>query len=125
MNPVDEFFEKLPPEERETALLLRETVRQALPEAREKLAYGVAYYSLRRRVCYIWPASVPRGGHGAGVALGFCRGSSFQHHRELLRFEGRRLVGVLLFHRPEEVAALPLEALLREAARVDGAVHPR
>ena len=55
----DGLFESLPESERLTAMILRDLIKETLPEATEKLSWGAPFYSGRRNICFIWPASIP------------------------------------------------------------------
>ena len=58
---IDEFLDYLPEQERRLVDFLREIVLDCIPDAREKLSYNVPYYSRNRRICFIWPSSIPWG----------------------------------------------------------------
>lgn len=49
----------------------------------EGAAYKVPYYYGHRRVCFIWPASIPAGPK-TGVILGFCYGNLMDDPRNIL-----------------------------------------
>jgi hypothetical protein len=72
---MGEFWAWLPRDEREIVDVLRQIVLENLPKgAVEKFAYNVPCYYGKKRICIIWPASVPRGGIKRGVLLGFFQG---------------------------------------------------
>ena len=63
-----EFWEFLPEKERIVVDVLRQIVLKNLPPyCKEKLSYNVPYYYGKRRICLIWPGSVPWGGIREGV----------------------------------------------------------
>lgn len=76
---VDDFLSHLPEEELTIVEFLRELVFECIPEVKEKLSYNVPFYSRRRRICYIWPASVPWGGIKEGVCFGFTKGKQMSN----------------------------------------------
>ncbi len=79
-HDYDEFFDYLPAEEQKLVQVLRSIILETIPEVTEKISYNVPFYSLRKRICYIWPSAIPWGGlvPGSGVALGFSRGRELQ-----------------------------------------------
>lgn len=64
---------------------------------REKLSYGVPYYFLKSRICFIWPASMPNSSNAEGVTLGFCKGYLMGNEEGLLKAQGRKEVFVILY----------------------------
>lgn len=120
MQPIDDLYDQLPDSERELALVLRDIVRTELPHLREKLAHGAPFYYGRRWLCYIWPASLPKGGIRQGVVLGFCRGHLLPS-ASLLTFNGRKQVGYLHYRHIEQIEPDLLLTLLHEADAVDRA----
>jgi hypothetical protein len=115
---IDQLFDGLPEEERITAGILRDLVKEHLPNAREKLSWGAPFYHGRRSVCFIWPASIPWGKLENGVALGFSRARELDHHG-FLGFDTRKQVGRHLFLRPEEINIEVVVGLLQQAWLLD------
>ncbi|KIA85196.1 DUF1801 domain-containing protein [Flavobacterium sp. AED] len=76
-NTIEEFLDYLTEDEREIVLFLRKIILECIPNCKEKLAYNVPFYYRHSRICYIWPASIPWGKVEQGVAIGFCKGTSF------------------------------------------------
>lgn len=71
-----EFWDFLPENERIIVDVLRQIILENLPSiCKEKLAYNVPYYYGNKRICLIWPGSIPWGGIREGVLLGFCQGN--------------------------------------------------
>lgn len=118
MTPIDFTFFNLPEHERELALVLRGIVRDALPEAQERLAYRAPFYYGKRRICYIWPASIPWGGIREGVALGFCYGHLLPS-APLLEFATRKEVGQIILQTADAIHLPQLQLLLSEAVALD------
>lgn len=117
-NSVDEFLEALPPDERQLVEQLREIIFYCMPQAKEKLSYNVPYYSLRSRVCFIWPASVPWGGIQKGVLIGFCKGHLLSD-ASYLEAGNRKQVFTKTFYATKEINREILNSLLFEAAWID------
>lgn len=116
---VEELLATLPAEERVIVEQLREIVLTSLPNAKEKLSYGVPYYFLQSRVCFIWPASVPRGGIDKGVLIGFCKGHLLSD-AGYLEAGKRKQVLTRTFYTTKEIDRERLSRLLYEAAWIDG-----
>lgn len=72
---INDFFDYLPEGEKAIVDYLRTIILECLPPHKEKLSYNVPYYYINRRICFIWPGSVPWGGFREGVMLGFCNGN--------------------------------------------------
>ena len=103
-SDVDSFLRALPHDERESAVRLRRIILTVAAGSEERLSYGVPYYFGFRRICFVWPGSVPGGGPRAeGVKLGFCYGSEFQSESELLTMETRKQVAMATFRTPDEI----------------------
>ena len=116
---VEELLATLPAEERVIVEQLREIVLTCLPNAKEKLSYGVPYYFLQSRVCFIWPASVPWGGIDKGVLIGFCKGHLLSD-AGYLEVGKRKQVLTRTFYTTKEIDRERLSRLLYEAAWIDG-----
>lgn len=117
---VDEFLEFLPDHERNIVEILRQIVQECMPEAREKLSYNVPYYWLKKRVCYIWPSSVPWGKvQRHGVLLGFCRGQHIPDDIGYLNKGERKEVASKTFLREQDIDADLLRSYLYAAVLAD------
>lgn len=83
MNPqpfkfhsFEDFFEFLNSEEKQIVTVLDLMIFEIVPNVKRKLSYNVPFYSVKKRICFIWPASVPWGNVKlTGVQLGFCQGN--------------------------------------------------
>ena len=117
---IDELFESLPEYERITAAILRELVKETLPEAREKLSWGAPFYHGKRSICFIWPASIPWGKLDEGVALGFTKAHLLDHDG-FLGTDTRKQLGRHVFGAPEEIDVERVRSLLAAAGEVDRA----
>jgi hypothetical protein len=119
-DSIDEFLEFLPDQEREIVDILRSIVRECMPEAREKLSYNVPYYSLKSRICFIWPSSVPWGKvQPNGVVLGFCKGFLLQDDLNYLEKGNRKQVYTKTFADKSEIYPDLLRSYLFEAIDLD------
>lgn len=117
---VHDFITNLPKEERIIVSRLRDLLFDIDPRFREKLSYGVPYFSRNRRVCFIWPASAPLGPINAKVSFGFCYANLFSNVQGILLKEGRKQVYVARFSSINEIDEKPLLEIIQEALIVDG-----
>jgi hypothetical protein len=66
------LYQKLPENERIILDVLRQIVRETLPDyCKEKLSFNVPLFYGNKAICIVWPATVPRGGVKEGVLFGF------------------------------------------------------
>ena len=116
---VNEFIINLPKTERIIVSRLRDLLFETEPRFREKLAYGVPYFSRNRRVCFIWPASAPLGPTNAKVSFGFCYANLLSNTQGLLLKEGRKQVYIARFSSLNEIDEKLLLEIIHEALLVD------
>lgn len=115
-HDVADFLSYLPEEELQLVQVLRTIVLDCLYDGgEERLSFNVPFYHRHGQLCFIWPASVPWGNVAEGVALGFIQGRSLSDPEQLLRFEGRKQVGRLIFTLPSQIQREQIELLLYEA----------
>jgi hypothetical protein len=115
-----EFWEYIPEEERIIVDVLRQIVLKHLPSyCKEKLSYNVPCYYGKRRICLIWPGSVPWGGIRDGVLFGFCYGNRLKDPNNYLTHGTNKQVFYKIFHSTDEIDYDAIVALLKEAVEVD------
>jgi uncharacterized protein YdeI (YjbR/CyaY-like superfamily) len=115
-----EFWDSLPAKERIITDVLRQIVLENLPvHCKEKLTYNVPYYYGKRRICLLWPASVPRGGFKNGVMLGFCQGNKLKDADHYLTHGTNKQVFYKIFQSADEISIKPIVSLLKEAVEID------
>src|SRR5262245_47422529 len=125
LRSVVELWERLPEDERAIMDVLRQIIRATLPEAcTERLAYNVPFYYGKRRICLIWPASVPRGGFKEGVLLGFAQGFRLKDPRGYLRHGTNKVVYYRIFRSADEIDPEAIVELLHEAVALDQDARP-
>ena len=101
-----------PAELREISQGLRELVRGALPEVRERLnPWHIYSFAGRQDFCYLAVSS-------QHVSLGFIKGTSLRDPGQLLEGTGRNLRHVK-FRRPEDLDRTGLRELVAEAMEFD------
>ncbi len=115
-----DFWEKLPEHERLIVDVLRQIVIENLPATcREKFAYRVPFYYGKKRICCIWPGSVPRGGFSSGVLLGFIQGYKLKNLRGYITNGTNKQVYYRIIHSVDEIDEKIIVLLLKEALEID------
>ncbi len=100
--------------------MLRQIVLENLPTyCKEKLTYNVPYYYGKRRICLIWPASVPWGGFKSGVLLGFSQGHQLKDKERYLTHGTNKQVYYKIFTSTDEIDPRAVVTLLKEAVEWD------
>ncbi|MEC7763299.1 MAG: DUF1801 domain-containing protein [Pseudomonadota bacterium] len=113
MSEVDEWFEALTPDQRETLLSLRGLILDAGPGVDEAIRWRQPCYSRRKLFCYLQKSKTH-------VTLGFQNGARMPDVPGLLEGEGKDMRHV----RFVPGAAIPeaaVRTLIDEALAVDGA----
>ena len=117
---VLECLESLPEGERLLADILRQIVLENIPvSCKERLAYNVPFYYGKRRICLIWPASIPRGGFKEGVLLGFCRGYQLKDEDQYLKHGTNTRIFYKIYRSLEDIDESAICKLLKEAVELD------
>jgi hypothetical protein len=116
---VEDLIANLPEPERKITLTLRQHILENAPMLREKLSYGVPYYSKKSRVCFIWPASIPNGGIAEGVVLGFCKGHLLSNEEGLLQGNGRKEVVTAQYVSLKQIDWPQVRQWIQEALIID------
>jgi hypothetical protein len=122
---IDDFIANLPTDERVIVSKLRALLFGADPRFREKLSYGVPYFSRNRRVCFLWPASAPSGPTNAKVSFGFCYANLLSNAQGLLLEEGRKQVYIARFSSINEINEKLLLEIIHEALIIDDMFMPK
>ena len=119
MADIEDFMITLPKSERLITQRLYHIILNCDPRIRVKLSYGVPFFSINRRLCFIWPASAPQGPKDGKVSLGLCYGHLLSSHDGLLKMEGRTQVSVARFFTMREIIERTIEEIIMEAILVD------
>lgn len=125
MNSVEEYISFLPADEQGITAYLRNIILETSPKFTEKLSYGVPYFYINSRVCFIWPASSPLSIHKQGVQLGFCKGNKLSNLHGIIDMADRKEVGIILFTALSEINEELVKELLFEAIELDALVATR
>lgn len=123
MDAVQEYIAALYGEEKRIANYLYEIVLSTSPKFKTKLSYGVPYFSINYRVCFIWPASSPLAIEKEGVQLGFCKGSLISNQQGLLDMGKRKEVAIINYIQLGQINEDLVREILFEAIEVDEWVY--
>ncbi len=116
---LEDFFDFIPSHELVIVEFLRDLIFDVIPDVREKLSYNVPYYSRHRNICFLWPASIPWGGIGEGVNLGFNNGYLLTNPDSFMEKGRRKQVYVKTFLSRKEIDSDRIRMLLLEACEID------
>ncbi len=115
-----EFWEYLPEDERIIADVLRQIILEGLPAyCKEKLSYNVPFFYGKRRICMIWPASIPWGGIKSGVLFGLCQENKLIDVNNFLTHGTNKQVFYKIYHSPQEIDYDAIVSIIQEAVEVD------
>jgi hypothetical protein len=120
INSLVELYAILPEEEKLIVDVLRQIIRETLPDyCREKISYNVPFFYGNRGICIVWPATVQRGGIRNGVLLGFWHGHRLKDSDHFLSRGTNKQVFYKIYENVEEVDERPIKKLLKEAMKLD------
>jgi hypothetical protein len=110
----------LPQHERIITDILRQIITENLPKNyKEKLAWNVPCYYVNKRICIIWPASIPGGGVKEGVLLGFSQGFRLKDRHKYLEHGTNKRIYYKIILSPDDIDERAIKSLLREALLID------
>lgn len=112
---IEEFISLLPNEEQKITIRLREIILDTNPAFEEKFAYGVPYYYIKKRVCFVWPTTIPRSGFKSGVILGFCNGVILKKKFDIISSGSCKVVGWIQYQHIKEINPKLIKDILIEA----------
>ncbi len=112
---INSFISTLPEEEKKMTLRLREIILETNPSFEEKFAYGVPYYYLNKRVCFVWPTSVPRSGFKSGVIFGISNGVILKKKFDIISCGSCKVIGWIQYHKLKEIKPRIVKEILTEA----------
>ncbi|MBN8572136.1 MAG: DUF1801 domain-containing protein [Ignavibacteria bacterium] len=112
---IKNFISNLPEEQKYITFKLREIILETNPSFEEKFAYGVPYYYLNKRVCFVWPTSVPRSGFKSGVIFGISNGVILKKKFDIISCGSCKVVGWIQYHNLKEIKPKKIKEILTEA----------
>ncbi len=116
---VEDLLAFIPDDEKEITFILRQLIFDSIPHVKEKLSYNVPFYYGNRRICFIWPGSVPWGKTKPGVEFGFTKGYLLSDDTGYLEKGNRKEVYIKTFYHPSEIDPAIIKMLLFEASQID------
>ena len=123
MDAVKEYIAALEGEEQGIARYLYEVIQSTSPKFKTKLSYGVPYFSINYRECFIWPSSSPLAIEKEGVQLGFCKAILLANQQGLLDMGERKEVAIINYTQANQINENLVREILFEAIEVDELVH--
>lgn len=124
MKDVADFVANLKGEENLIVRRLRNIILDTDPRLQEKLSYGVPYFFLQRRVCFLWPASHLPMGYSSQlkdqpkVTFGLCYGNLLSNVQGLLLKEGRKQFYVIKYSSLTEIDVNAVREIILEAVLI-------
>jgi hypothetical protein len=120
-SSLDDFYDFLPPNEQKIVHLLRQTVLDCLPNAKEKLSFNVPFFAVNKTICFIWPGSVWWGSRQTifGVQFGFVQGHKMTNADQHFHAGKRKQVILKTYQHINEIDTDILRAMLYEAYLID------
>lgn len=120
ISNIVELYDLLPEEERLIVDVLRQIVRETLPDyCKEKISYNVPFFYGNKGICIIWPSTVPRGGITKGVLLGFWYGNKLMDEDNYLSRGTNKQIFYKIYQTVEEIDEIAVTKLLKEAVQLD------
>lgn len=115
-----EFWQHLPYDERIIVDVLRVIILKTLPSSsKERLTYNVPFYYGNKRICFIWPSTIPKGGIKSGVLFGFCYGNKLIDVDAYLTHGTNKQVFYKIYHSIEDINEKAIVKLLNQAIEFD------
>ena len=115
----DSFLDALHPDERAICLRIRGLLQHNFPELKETWAYGAPFYKGKKRICFLYPASLPYSGLAQGVNLGFNRANFLSNEQGLLQMGNRKEVAYIPILKEKDIQEALFLEILHEAVLLD------
>lgn len=118
---IAEFLSGIDEKELKMVELLRDIIRESIPNCQEKLSYNVPFYSRYKTICYIWPGSVLWGKKQSytGVRLGFYNGYLMSDEENILHKDKRKQIFWAHFEALSEIPTETIRRYVNEAVILD------
>jgi hypothetical protein len=112
MLRIDDYILNLPEEKKQIYLVLREIIHETCPEVKERIAYGLPFFYLKKPFCYLHQ-------HRGGVDLSFTKGYLFAEYKQALEKRDRSRIRSLHYKHVSDIDPSLLSKILQEGAIVD------
>ncbi len=119
MDEVEDYINSLEGEEYAISNYLHQIIINTSPKIKAKLSYGVPYYRINYRLCFIWPSTAPYSIIKEGVQLGFCKGSLLSNAQRLLDMGNRKEVAIVNLTHTSQINEQFINEILYEAIEID------
>jgi uncharacterized protein YdeI (YjbR/CyaY-like superfamily) len=117
---LTELWSHLTDRERLITDILRQIITENLPKNyKEKLAWNVPCYYVNKRICIIWPASIPGGGLKEGVLLGFSQGYRLKDKHKYLEKGTNKRIYYKIILSVDDIDERAIKDLIKEALNID------
>jgi len=113
----DSFLDALTPVER--GIRIRGLILDNFPELKETWAYGAPFFKGRKRICFLYPASLPYSGVKEGVNFGFTRANFLSNDHGLLDIGDRKEVAYIAVLAEKDIREDLFLEILHEAIILD------
>lgn len=123
MCEVENYINSLEDEEFAISNYLHQIIINTSPKIKTKLSYGVPYYKINYRLCFVWQATAPYSIIKEGVQLGFCKGNLLSNAQELLDMGNRKEVAIVNFTKANQINEQQISEILYEAIEIDEMVY--
>jgi uncharacterized protein YdeI (YjbR/CyaY-like superfamily) len=119
-HSLTELWSHLTDQERIITDILRQIITENLPKNyKEKLAWNVPCYYVNKRICIIWPASIPGGGVKEGVLLGFSQGYKLKDKHKYLEKGTNKRIYYKIILSVDDIDERAIKDLIKEALKID------
>lgn len=115
----DSFLDALTPVERVICIRIRGLILDNFPELEETWAYGAPFFKGRKRICFLYPASLPYSGVKEGVNFGFTRANFLSNDHGLLDIGDRKEVAYIAILAEKDIREDLFLEILHEAIILD------
>lgn len=112
---IEEFISSLPENQKDITIRLKEIILETNPSFEEKFAYGVPYYYLNKRVCFVWPTFILRSGFKSGVIFGISNGVMLKKKFDIISCGSCKVIGWIQYNTLKEVKPKIIKDILAEA----------
>lgn len=118
-KPADGFLDYIPANELKIVEFHRQIINSYIPDCKEKLSNNVPFFSRHKKICYIWPSSIPWGAVEKGVAKGFTQGSKLSIDSNYFDKCNNTTVYKKIYTDAKQIDIEFLKSLLYEAVIID------
>lgn len=120
IRTLEMLYSILPEDQLIITDVLREIIIQALPPyCKEKISFQVPYFYGHKGICFVWPATIPRGGIKKGVLLGLWYGCMLKDRYRYLTQGTNKQIFYKVITEVDQVNEKAIRQLLKEAVKVD------